>query len=60
MFMDTYSLTIHDPRSGNVMKKPMISRLRKNYVGTRGKGEASAGTNHLGFRCVKPASVASR
>jgi formylglycine-generating enzyme len=22
-------------------------------VGTRGKGEASTGTNHLGFRCVK-------
>jgi formylglycine-generating enzyme len=25
-------------------------------VGTRGKGEASTGTNHLGFRCVKSAS----
>ena len=24
-------------------------------VGTRGKGEVSTGTNHLGFRCVKPA-----
>jgi len=23
-------------------------------VGTRGKGEVSTGTNHLGFRCVKP------
>jgi formylglycine-generating enzyme required for sulfatase activity len=23
-------------------------------VGTRGKGEASTGTNHLGFHCVKP------
>jgi formylglycine-generating enzyme len=23
-------------------------------VGTRGKGEASTGTNHLGFRCVRP------
>ena len=23
-------------------------------VGTRGKGEISTGTNHLGFRCVKP------
>jgi sulfatase modifying factor 1 len=22
-------------------------------VGTRGKGEVSTGTNHLGFRCVK-------
>jgi formylglycine-generating enzyme required for sulfatase activity len=22
-------------------------------VGTRGKGEISTGTNHLGFRCVK-------
>ncbi len=24
-------------------------------VGTRGKGEVSSGTNHCGFRCVKPA-----
>jgi formylglycine-generating enzyme required for sulfatase activity len=27
-------------------------------VGTRGKGEVSTGTNHLGFRCVKPAPPA--
>jgi formylglycine-generating enzyme required for sulfatase activity len=26
-------------------------------VGTRGKGEVSTGTNHLGFRCVKAAST---
>jgi len=26
-------------------------------VGTRGKGEVSTGTNHLGFRCVKSGSV---
>jgi formylglycine-generating enzyme required for sulfatase activity len=25
-------------------------------VGTRGKGEVSTGSNHLGFRCVKPAA----
>jgi formylglycine-generating enzyme len=25
-------------------------------VGTRGKGEVTTGTNHLGFRCVKPAN----
>jgi formylglycine-generating enzyme required for sulfatase activity len=25
-------------------------------VGTRGKGEVSTGTNHLGFRCVTPSS----
>jgi formylglycine-generating enzyme required for sulfatase activity len=25
-------------------------------VGTRGKGEVSTGTNHLGFRCVTPAA----
>jgi formylglycine-generating enzyme required for sulfatase activity len=25
-------------------------------VGTRGKGEFTTGTNHLGFRCVKPAN----
>jgi formylglycine-generating enzyme len=29
-------------------------------VGTRGKGEADTGTNHLGFRCVKPVSFASK
>src|SRR5215467_8691130 len=23
-------------------------------IGTRGMGEVSTGTNHLGFRCVKP------
>jgi len=26
-------------------------------VGTRGKGDVSTGTNHLGFRCVKDASM---
>jgi formylglycine-generating enzyme len=26
-------------------------------VGTRGKGEVSTGTNHLGFRCVRPATA---
>ena len=25
-------------------------------VGTRGKGETTTGSNHLGFRCVKPMS----
>jgi formylglycine-generating enzyme len=29
-------------------------------VGTRGKGEVSTGTNHLGFRCVKPAPSSSQ
>ena len=29
-------------------------------VGTRGKGEVSTGTNHLGFRCVKDARPASQ
>jgi sulfatase modifying factor 1 len=29
-------------------------------VGTRGKGEVSTGTNHLGFRCVKDVSVNNR
>ena len=28
-------------------------------VGTRGKGEVSTGTNHLGFRCVKDGSAKS-
>jgi sulfatase modifying factor 1 len=29
-------------------------------VGTRGKGEVSTGTNHLGFRCVKAVPVKDR
>jgi formylglycine-generating enzyme len=29
-------------------------------VGTRGKGEISTGTNHLGFRCVKDARVSAQ
>ena len=29
-------------------------------LGTRGKGEISTGTNHLGFRCVMPASPDSK
>jgi len=28
-------------------------------VGTRGKGEVSTGTNHLGFRCVTPVSASA-
>jgi formylglycine-generating enzyme required for sulfatase activity len=28
-------------------------------VGTRGKGEPSTGTNHLGFRCVSPAGASA-
>ncbi len=28
-------------------------------VGTRGKGEVTTGTNHLGFRCAKPATSTS-
>jgi len=29
-------------------------------VGTRGKGEVTTGTNHLGFRCVKPMTTNQR
>jgi len=29
-------------------------------VGTRGKGEVSTGTNHLGFRCVKSGAVSDQ
>ncbi len=29
-------------------------------VGTRGKGEVSTGTNHLGFRCVKDVSASNQ
>jgi formylglycine-generating enzyme required for sulfatase activity len=29
-------------------------------VGTRGKGEVSTGTNHLGFRCVRDGSTSAK
>ena len=29
-------------------------------VGTRGKGEASSGVNHLGFRCIKPVAASAQ
>jgi formylglycine-generating enzyme required for sulfatase activity len=29
-------------------------------VGTRGKGEVTTGTNHLGFRCVRPVTAKQR
>ncbi len=29
-------------------------------IGTRGKGEVTTGTNHLGFRCVKPSQRTDR
>ena len=28
-------------------------------IGTRGKGEVSSGSNHLGFRCVMPATLSN-
>ena len=45
------------PRIGSQMVKIAITpstRKSKKSPGTRGKGEVSTGTNHLGFRCVKP------
>jgi formylglycine-generating enzyme len=52
-----------DPAERGVVKRVMrggsflcTDQYCSRYmVGTRGKGEASTGTNHLGFRCVKPA-----
>ncbi len=32
---------------------PLDQYCSRYMVGTRGKGEVSTGTNHLGFRCVK-------
>jgi formylglycine-generating enzyme len=51
-----------DPAERGVVKRVMrggsflcTDQYCSRYmVGTRGKGEASTGTNHLGFRCVKP------
>jgi len=31
-----------------------VQYCSRYIVGTRGKGEVTTGTNHLGFRCVKP------
>src|ERR1700722_5785938 len=50
-----------DPAERGVVKRVMrggsflcTDQYCSRYmVGTRGKGEASTGTNHLGFRCVK-------
>jgi formylglycine-generating enzyme len=54
--------TSFDPEERGVSKRVMrggsflcTDQYCSRYmVGTRGKGEASTGTNHLGFRCVKP------
>jgi formylglycine-generating enzyme required for sulfatase activity len=36
------------------------SKYRTRYMtGTRGKGEVSTASNHLGFRCVTPVTAAS-
>ncbi len=51
----------HDPSEPNERKKThrggsflCTDQYCSRYmVGTRGKGEVSTGTNHLGFRCVK-------
>jgi sulfatase modifying factor 1 len=51
-----------DPEERDVKKRVMrggsflcTDQYCSRYmVGTRGKGDVSTGTNHLGFRCVKP------
>jgi sulfatase modifying factor 1 len=53
--------TPYDPSEPNEKKKVhrggsflCTDQYCSRYVvGTRGKGEVSTGTNHLGFRCVK-------
>jgi sulfatase modifying factor 1 len=53
----------HDPAEPGVPKRGhrggsflCTDQYCTRYVlGTRGKGEVRSGTNHLGFRCVKPA-----
>jgi sulfatase modifying factor 1 len=57
--------TPYDPSEPNERKKVhrggsflCTDQYCSRYVvGTRGKGEVSTGTNHLGFRCVKPAAA---
>ena len=51
----------YDPAEPNQRKKTQVGGsflctdqyCSRYMVGTRGKGEISTGTNHLGFRCVK-------
>jgi sulfatase modifying factor 1 len=51
----------YDPAEPNQQKKTQVGGsflctdqyCSRYMVGTRGKGEISTGTNHLGFRCVK-------
>ncbi len=61
--------TPYDPSEPNERKKThrggsflCTDQYCSRYmVGTRGKGEVSTGTNHLGFRCVKdPSSTVSK
>ena len=60
--------TPYDPSEPNEHKKAQrggsflcTDQYCSRYVvGTRGKGEVSTGTDHLGFRCVKPATVANQ
>jgi formylglycine-generating enzyme required for sulfatase activity len=57
--------TSFDPSEPNVQKKVhrggsylCTDQYCSRYiVGTRGKGEPSTGTNHLGFRCVREAKA---
>jgi len=57
--------TPYDPSEPNEQKKVhrggsflCTDQYCSRYVvGTRGKGEVSTGTDHLGFRCVKPAAA---
>ena len=42
------------PRGGSFLCSDQYDQYCSRYmVGTRGKGETSTGTNHLGFRLVK-------
>ena len=45
----------HVHRGGSFLCK--VQYCTRYMVGTRGKGEASTGSNHLGFRCVKATAL---
>ena len=40
-------------RGRGKVKEQIVENKKEDMVGTRGKGEGSTGTNHVGFRLVK-------
>ena len=51
--MGRFSLLVVTPGYWSPAESCTDQFCSRYMVGTRGKGEVSTGTNHLGFRCVK-------